>query len=172
MRYGFRKKSLDERGPGEAPQPAAKPGHPHAPPLATRRLVVEPAGTDTDITPFFFNDTDANPRRRRHSRYGGAPVSAIPAISKPRWPIALRQGTENARPANIYRFFDSKKSIHEDMARRLMNEVEDGGGPIAAKTRAAPAERLRRIAGDRQHRMNAERFVGDAKIHEMARPSR
>src|SRR5947209_20417893 len=27
-------------------------------------------------------------------------------------------------PANVYRFFDSKKSIHEGVARTLMGEVE------------------------------------------------
>ena len=27
-------------------------------------------------------------------------------------------------PANVYRFFDSKKSIHEGVARALMGEVE------------------------------------------------
>ena len=27
-------------------------------------------------------------------------------------------------PANVYRFFDSKKSIHESVARALMGEVE------------------------------------------------
>ena len=29
-------------------------------------------------------------------------------------------------PANVYRFFDSKKSIHEGVARTLMGEVETG----------------------------------------------
>jgi len=30
-------------------------------------------------------------------------------------------------PANVYRFFDSKKAIHEGVARSLMGEVEDAG---------------------------------------------
>ena len=30
-------------------------------------------------------------------------------------------------PANVYRFFDSKKAIHEGVARGLMGEVEDRG---------------------------------------------
>jgi AcrR family transcriptional regulator len=34
-------------------------------------------------------------------------------------------------PANVYRFFDSKKSINTGVARRLMGEVEQ-----AAQTRA------------------------------------
>lgn len=68
-------------------------------------------------------------------------------------------------PANVYRFFDSKKAIHEGVARRLMSEVESTADEIAAKD--APAvERLRELLAT-VSRMNAERFVGDAKIHEM-----
>lgn len=68
-------------------------------------------------------------------------------------------------PANVYRFFDSKKAIHEGVARRLMSEVESAADEIAAKD--APAvERLRELLAT-VSRMNAERFVGDAKIHEM-----
>ncbi|KQW22040.1 TetR family transcriptional regulator [Afipia sp. Root123D2] len=68
-------------------------------------------------------------------------------------------------PANVYRFFDSKKAIHEGVARRLMGEVESAAEQIAAKD--APAvERLRELLAT-VSKMNAERFVGDAKIHEM-----
>lgn len=68
-------------------------------------------------------------------------------------------------PANIYRFFDSKKAIHEGVARRLMSEVETEAEAIARKP-TPPAERLRELLAT-VSRMNAERFVGDAKIHEM-----
>ena len=34
-------------------------------------------------------------------------------------------------PANIYRFFDSKKSINEEVALRLMGEVEAAAAAIA-----------------------------------------
>lgn len=68
-------------------------------------------------------------------------------------------------PANIYRFFDSKKAIHEGVARRLMAEVEDAAEAIAAK-RTPPRERLRELLATVSI-MNAERFVGDSKIHEM-----
>jgi AcrR family transcriptional regulator len=68
-------------------------------------------------------------------------------------------------PANIYRFFDSKKSIHEGVARRLMNEVETAAEEIATKT-TPPAERMHELLTT-VSRMNAERFVGDSKIHEM-----
>ena len=68
-------------------------------------------------------------------------------------------------PANIYRFFDSKKAIHEGVANLLMGEVETAvaviaGGPMS------PKDRLREILATIHH-MNAERYVGDAKLHEM-----
>lgn len=68
-------------------------------------------------------------------------------------------------PANIYRFFDSKKSIHEGVARHLMNEVETEAEAIARKP-TPPIERFRELLVTVSC-MNAERFVGDAKIHEM-----
>ncbi|HEV7407318.1 MAG TPA: TetR/AcrR family transcriptional regulator, partial [Bradyrhizobium sp.] len=68
-------------------------------------------------------------------------------------------------PANVYRFFDSKKAIHEGVARSLMGEVEveaqriaDGPGPAAPRLR----ELMKTV-----HRMNSERYVGDSKLHEM-----
>ena len=68
-------------------------------------------------------------------------------------------------PANVYRFFESKKAIHEGVARGLMGEVEteakriaDGPGPAAAQMR----ELMKTI-----HQMNSERYVGDSKLHEM-----
>ena len=68
-------------------------------------------------------------------------------------------------PANVYRFFDSKKAIHEGVARGLMGEVEDAAQAIA--TRPGPAAgRLRELMTS-IHRMNCERYVGDSKLHEM-----
>jgi AcrR family transcriptional regulator len=68
-------------------------------------------------------------------------------------------------PANVYRFFDSKKSIHEGVARTLMGEVEveaqriaEAPGPASVGLR----EMIKTI-----HRMNTERYVGDSKLHEM-----
>ncbi len=68
-------------------------------------------------------------------------------------------------PANVYRFFDSKKAIHEGVARRLMAEVEEAAEAIASKP-TPPRERLKELLST-VSLMNAERFVGDAKIHEM-----
>ena len=68
-------------------------------------------------------------------------------------------------PANVYRFFDSKKAIHEGVARTLMGGVEDAAQAIAAKPGPAAA-RLRELVTT-IHRMNSERYVGDSKLHEM-----
>src|SRR5882757_1029641 len=68
-------------------------------------------------------------------------------------------------PANVYRFFDSKKSIHEGVARGLMGEVEIEAQKIAAASGPA-ATRLRELMKT-VHRMNTERYVGDSKLHEM-----
>jgi AcrR family transcriptional regulator len=68
-------------------------------------------------------------------------------------------------PANVYRFFDSKKAIHEGVARTLMGGVEDAAQAIANRPGPA-ASRLRELITT-IHRMNCERYVGDAKLHEM-----
>src|SRR3954454_13689376 len=68
-------------------------------------------------------------------------------------------------PANVYRFFDSKKAINEGVARRLMGEVEDAAQTIATRPEAS-AQRLRELMTS-IHRMNSERYVGDSKLHEM-----
>jgi len=68
-------------------------------------------------------------------------------------------------PANVYRFFDSKKAIHEGVCRLLMGGVDVEVRRIAnAPGPAVP--RLRELLKT-VHRMNSERFVGDSKLHEM-----
>jgi AcrR family transcriptional regulator len=68
-------------------------------------------------------------------------------------------------PANVYRFFDSKKSIHQAVARALMGEVEEAARAIAARPGPAVG-RLRELLSTIHH-MNSERYVGDSKLHEM-----
>ena len=68
-------------------------------------------------------------------------------------------------PANVYRFFDSKKSINQGVARILMGEVEDAIAAILDKPGSA-AERLRDMIKT-IHQMNSERYVGECKLHEM-----
>jgi AcrR family transcriptional regulator len=68
-------------------------------------------------------------------------------------------------PANVYRFFESKRAIHEAVARRLMGEVEQAATAIASESTSA-TERLRELLMTIHH-MNKERYVGDSKLHEM-----
>lgn len=68
-------------------------------------------------------------------------------------------------PANVYRFFESKKAIHQAVARGLMGEVELEAQRIVAKPGPVP-ERFRELLTT-IHRMNTERYVGDNKLHEM-----
>src|SRR4029077_592861 len=68
-------------------------------------------------------------------------------------------------PANVYRFFDSKKAIHEGVARGLMGEVEVEARRIA-EMHGPAAPRLRELMKT-VHRMNSERYVADCKLHEM-----
>jgi AcrR family transcriptional regulator len=69
-------------------------------------------------------------------------------------------------PANVYRFFDSKKAIHEGVCRLLMGGVDVEVRRIAnAPGPAVP--RLRELLKT-VHRMNSERFVGDSKLHEIS----
>jgi len=68
-------------------------------------------------------------------------------------------------PANVYRFFESKKAIHQAVARSLMGEVELEAQRIVA--RPGPVlDRFRELLTT-IHRMNTERYVGDNKLHEM-----
>lgn len=68
-------------------------------------------------------------------------------------------------PANVYRFFESKRAIYEAVVKRLMGEVETAATAIAFET-DPPVERLRRLLST-IHYMNAERYTGDEKIHQM-----
>jgi AcrR family transcriptional regulator len=68
-------------------------------------------------------------------------------------------------PANVYRFFDSKKAIHEGVARTLMGGVENAT-EVIARRRGTASVKLRELMTT-IHRMNSERYVGDSKLHEM-----
>src|SRR6195256_296245 len=68
-------------------------------------------------------------------------------------------------PANVYRFFDSKKAINEGVARGLRGGVGEAGQAIASGPGPA-ARRLRELMTS-IHRMNSERYVGNSKLHEM-----
>ncbi|MBR1177850.1 TetR family transcriptional regulator [Bradyrhizobium sp. KB893862 SZCCT0404] len=68
-------------------------------------------------------------------------------------------------PANVYRFFESKKAIHQAVARGLMVEVELEAQRIV--TRPGPVLPRFRELLTTIHRMNTERYVADNKLHEM-----
>jgi len=68
-------------------------------------------------------------------------------------------------PANVYRFFDSKKAINEAVAERSMSELEATVAAIAAEKRPA-AERLRDILAATS-RISAARYLDNHRLHEM-----
>jgi AcrR family transcriptional regulator len=68
-------------------------------------------------------------------------------------------------PANVYRFFDSKKAINEAVAERLMREVE-GAIEVIARRDAPAADRLRDMVVT-MHRMNAALYTDELRMHEM-----
>jgi len=68
-------------------------------------------------------------------------------------------------PANVYRFFSAKSEINAAVARQMMGEVEAAAQTIAQGPGCA-ADRLRALIVANE-KMNAERYVGDRKIHDM-----
>ena len=68
-------------------------------------------------------------------------------------------------PANVYRFFGAKAEINEAVAHQLMGEVEVAAEKIASGPGAAD-ERLRQVIKAWEV-MNAERYIGDRKLHDM-----
>lgn len=68
-------------------------------------------------------------------------------------------------PANVYRFFDSKKSINEAVLERYKREQEEAIAAIAGEARPA-AERLRDILVV-SFRLNEARFADHLRMQEM-----
>ncbi|ACL56770.1 TetR/AcrR family transcriptional regulator [Methylobacterium nodulans] len=68
-------------------------------------------------------------------------------------------------PANVYRFFDSKKAINEAVVERLTGEVEAMIAAVADRPGPA-ADRLRAII-HALHRDSAERITANPRMHEM-----
>lgn len=68
-------------------------------------------------------------------------------------------------PANVYRFFDSKKAINEAVLDRYKREQEEALLAIAEQDRPAP-DRLREMLAT-SFRLNAARFAGHARMQEM-----
>ena len=68
-------------------------------------------------------------------------------------------------PANVYRFFNSKKSINAGVARRLMGEVEQAFHTVVT-SRGSATGRLRKLLTT-VHQMNSARYVSNSKMHDM-----
>lgn len=69
-------------------------------------------------------------------------------------------------PANVYRFFDSKKAIHEAVIRRLMEDTERR---VAEAAQAPSLGAAQRIAGiiTVMHQACVERCEANPRLHEM-----
>src|SRR5215204_4333830 len=68
-------------------------------------------------------------------------------------------------PANVYRFFESKKAINEAVADRMLVGLEGQLEAIATGPGSA-AERLRALI-ETYHRLSVERFTDNHRMHEM-----
>ena len=68
-------------------------------------------------------------------------------------------------PANVYRFFESKKAINEAVAERLFAEIEAALDPILDGP-GTPPERLAAMI-EATHRMTVERYTDQHRLHEM-----
>lgn len=69
-------------------------------------------------------------------------------------------------PANVYRFFDSKKAINEAVLERLIGEVEALVAGIADRAGLTPTERLV-TAIESLHSHSMDRYERYPRIHEM-----
>ena len=69
-------------------------------------------------------------------------------------------------PANVYRFFDSKKAINEAVLERLIGEVEALIAAIADRPGLTPTERLV-AAIEALHTHSMDRYERFPRIHEM-----
>lgn len=69
-------------------------------------------------------------------------------------------------PANVYRFFDSKKAINEAVAERIMAEMEADLSAIVARPDASATERLTEFVRA-LNRLTVERLTAERRMHEM-----
>ncbi len=69
-------------------------------------------------------------------------------------------------PANIYRFFDSKKAINEAVLERLIGEVEALLAGIANRPGLTPTQRLVAVI-EALHHHSMDRYERYPRIHEM-----
>jgi AcrR family transcriptional regulator len=105
--------------------------------------------------------SDADTRHRivetaeRYFREIGYQKTTVADIAK-----ALRMS-----PANVYRFFDSKKAINEAVAERITAEMEAALEAIVERP-APAAERLRALIATGHH-LTISRYTDHQRMHEM-----
>jgi AcrR family transcriptional regulator len=68
-------------------------------------------------------------------------------------------------PANVYRFFASKAEINNEVARRVLTEMEVAVDDIV-KSCGSASERLRATIATIE-KLNAQRFASNQKLHEL-----
>ena len=68
-------------------------------------------------------------------------------------------------PANVYRFYGAKSEINQEVARKLLAEIEAEVAAIA-KGEAAPDQKLRAVIATIEA-SHASRFAGHRKLHEL-----
>lgn len=69
-------------------------------------------------------------------------------------------------PANVYRFFDSKKAINEAVAERIMGDMEAELSTIVTRPDSSASDRLAEFLRT-QNRLTVERLVAERRMHEM-----
>jgi AcrR family transcriptional regulator len=69
-------------------------------------------------------------------------------------------------PANVYRFFESKKAIHEAVIKRLMDDTEQRVGLAAVAPGRNAAERISDVITV-MHQACVERCEANPRLHEM-----
>ncbi|WP_375460240.1 TetR/AcrR family transcriptional regulator [uncultured Enterovirga sp.] len=69
-------------------------------------------------------------------------------------------------PANVYRFFESKKAINEAVADRIMFELEAELSAIALRPGVSATDRLAEFLRA-LNRLSTERFTTERRMHEM-----
>jgi AcrR family transcriptional regulator len=69
-------------------------------------------------------------------------------------------------PANVYRFFESKRQINEAVAERLLFDMESELAAIVARADVPASERLVAFI-EASNRFSTERFIANRRLHEM-----
>ena len=107
----------------------------------------------------------AKANRNNQARIVAAAERLVREMGYQKTMVADIAGILRMSPANVYRFFRSKRAIYEAVAARLMEEVETMAAAIASEDGEA-VDRLRRLLAA-IHLMNARRYTSDEKLHRM-----